>query len=458
MDAGPPSRLHSYLPTTSERCYMSNTSILRGWVDQPDNRGTFDIISSCFLTIFLCTWTCLHLNVPATKEGEWRPILRKFRWMMLTILGPEFAVAFAAGQRANAKRGLTTMRGMGYSCWTLRHSFYANMGGFVLQARDSTPFPIHGLHLIYLLEKGYLDLPEITSEEISDKSKANLLAKALVCLQTGWFMVQCFGRLAGSLPLTTLELVTISYVWCTWNIYAQWLRKPLDVSAPTILRPKASIAEILKADPAASEQYRQTPLDFVWDGRVSWTLNVQPFFHFRVDPRERPMPRILNDSLPWLNSAVDSAVCVFVIVFYGAIHMFGWNLIFPTRTERIIWRLSVLALLCTSAAFCILELLKGIYRAAYLLHINNKKMTFKSVYYVYANKIDNLGGARELPIHNKELDEGVVPIWQMVFMVPLGVLYLFSRLYIIVEALTSLRALPAGAFQNAQWTTFIPHL
>ena len=289
------------------------TSTTHGWVNQPDNRGTFDIISSCFLTTCLCTWTCLHLNVPTPKEGSWRPIVRKLRWMMLTILGPEFAVTFAAGQRANAKRGLRTMREMGYSEWTLRHSFYANMGGFVLQARDSTPFPIHGLHLTYLLKEGYLKLPEITSEEISDKSKANLLAKALVCLQTGWFVVQCFGRLGQGLPLTTLELITISYVWCTWASYAQWLNKPLDVTAPTILRTQASIEEILRnAGPAASEPYRQTPLDFVWDGRVSWTLNVQPFLHFRVDPRQRPMPRILNDSLPWFDSAIDVVVCVLV--------------------------------------------------------------------------------------------------------------------------------------------------
>lgn len=438
---------------------MSNsTSTLHGWVDQPNTRGTFDIIWSCFLTIFLCTWTCLHLNVPASKEGPWRPVLRKFRWMVLTILGPEFVFAFAAGQRFNARRALNTMRGMNYSEWTLRHSFYANMGGFVLQARDSAPFPIHGLHIIYLLKEGYLDLPEITSEEISDKSKANFLAKALVCLQTGWFVVQCSSRLAQNLSLTTLELVTISYVWCTWSIYAQWLRKPLDVTAPTALRIQASTAEILlKAGPAASELYRQTPLDFVWDGRHSWTLDVQPFLHFRVDPRERPMPRILNDSLPWFDSAIDAAVCIFVIVFYGAIHMFGWDLLFPTRTEKTMWRLAALVLLCTTAAICIWEMLWGIFRAAYLLHINNKIIKFTSIYYVYANKIEKISGAAGLPIRNKAFDDRVVTYGHMAFITPLAVLYLLSRLYIIVEALASLRALPSSSFQTVQWTTFIPH-
>lgn len=102
-----------------------------------------------------------------------------------------------------------------------------------------------------------------------------------------------------------------------------------------VLRIQASIAELLlKGGPAASQPHRQTPLDFVWDDRVSWTFNVQPILHFRLDPRERPMPRILNDSIPWFDSAVDAAVCIFVIVFYGAIHICGWNLLFPTRTEN----------------------------------------------------------------------------------------------------------------------------
>ena len=372
---------------------------------------------------------------------------------MLTILGPEFAVGFAAGQRANAKRGLHTMRRVGYSEWTLRHSFYANMGGFILQARDSTPFPIHGLHLIYLLKEGYLNLPEITSEDISDKSKANLLAKALVCLQTGWFVVQCLGRLGQGLPITTLELITISYVWCTWAIYAQWLNKPLDVATPMVLKTEASMTDILrKAGPAASD------LDFVFDGRNSWTLNVQPFSHFLVDPRERPMPRILNDSLPWLDSVVDTVVCIFVIVFYGAIHMFGWNLHFPTSTEQTIWRLAALVLLCSTAAFCISELLWGVFRAAYLLHLNKQKLKPSSIYYVWANKIEKIKGANELPIHDKEFEEAGVTYWHIVFIGPLGVLYVFCRLYVLGEALAALRALPSGCFQNVHWTTFIPHL
>lgn len=149
-------------------------STLKGWVANPNTQGTFDIIQSSVLTIFFCTWTCLHLNVPAVNEGALVPILRKFRWMVLTILAPEFVTVLAAGQRADAKRVRDELHELGYSQWTLRQSFYANMGGFILCPRDSTPFPIHGFHLVYLVEKDYMTLPSMTSDEIADKSKAFL--------------------------------------------------------------------------------------------------------------------------------------------------------------------------------------------------------------------------------------------------------------------------------------------
>ena len=378
--------------------------------------------------------------------------------MLLTLLGPEFVVALAAGQRANAKRSTHHIRVMGHSEWTLRHSFYSNMGGFVLQPRDSVPFPIHGLHIVYLVEKGYLKLPDLTSKEISDKSKANGLSKVLVCLQTGWFVVHCIGRVAQSLPLTILELTTISYAWCAWAIYLLWLQKPLDVEVPTVLRIEVSTADILvHAGSAASEPCRQIPLDFVYDGRHSWTLDVQPFLHFRVDPRERPMPRILNDSIHWLSSPVDSATVVFVIIFYGAIHVFGWNVIFPTRTEEILWRIAAVVLIYSATAFCLWIVLLDTIRSLRLLHINRKKIGFRSFYYTYRNHFDKIPGGEGLPIRDKLIPEAVVTYGQLFFFVPVVVLYVLSRLYIIVEALASLRALPDAAFLTVRWANFIPH-
>jgi hypothetical protein len=61
-----------------------------GWQDGPTERGTLTLVYSCLVTIFACTWTVLHLNVPALHEKQWRIALRKAKWMAITILIPEF--------------------------------------------------------------------------------------------------------------------------------------------------------------------------------------------------------------------------------------------------------------------------------------------------------------------------------------------------------------------------------
>lgn len=143
---------------------MTNSTTFRGWVDQPEARGTFDIVWGSLLAIWLCVWTCLHLNVPEIDEGRLGPVFRKFRWMIFTVFAPELTLALAAGQRANARRTTEGLHTMGFSEWTSRHSFYVNMGGVILQPRDSAPFPIHGIHLIWLIKEGYTSIPEITKE------------------------------------------------------------------------------------------------------------------------------------------------------------------------------------------------------------------------------------------------------------------------------------------------------
>ena len=39
-----------------------------GWMDSAGHRGTTDLLSTCLSTIFLCTWTAVHHDVP--KQGQ----------------------------------------------------------------------------------------------------------------------------------------------------------------------------------------------------------------------------------------------------------------------------------------------------------------------------------------------------------------------------------------------------
>lgn len=53
------------------------------------------LVWSCLATIITCTWSALHLNVPARNDGLWTRSVRKVKWVCITILFPEFVFAKA---------------------------------------------------------------------------------------------------------------------------------------------------------------------------------------------------------------------------------------------------------------------------------------------------------------------------------------------------------------------------
>ena len=40
------------------------------WQPEPGNRGTYGLLSSCVITMVLCVWTAVHLNIPEIDEPE----------------------------------------------------------------------------------------------------------------------------------------------------------------------------------------------------------------------------------------------------------------------------------------------------------------------------------------------------------------------------------------------------
>lgn len=127
--------------------------------------------------------------------------------------------------------------------WTPVHSFYALMGGFVFDdSRNSDSFPssggeeqvvIHRTLLLWLAENEPDLIPDISTGHITDKSKANRLAKFLACIQASWFGLQVITRLGLGLAVTLLELNVFAHVVCALLTYAFWWNKPLDIDEPT---------------------------------------------------------------------------------------------------------------------------------------------------------------------------------------------------------------------------------
>ena len=441
--------LHFAIASAVSTSNATSSGHREGWVSQPDGRGTFDIIWSSLFTIFLCTWTSLHLNVPALKETYWQQCVRKFKWMVMAIMAPEFLVAFATGQKVEARRSVEMWKGSGFNDWTMRHGFYANMGGFILQPKDSQPFPINAKQLHYLVTRNYVRYPQITAKEVWDKSKQDGFQKTLTMLQTVWFVLQCLGRAIQHLPLTTLELTTFSFVFCNFASYYQWSNKPLDVESPTILHCEASTKDILIQAgnwPDAEKPYKQTPLDFIDNQSPSWLTEIQPRLHFRMGPRERPLPRFTNDRFPVIGAGPDSILLFIVILAYCCLHFIAWRFSFPTRVEKILWRAGCVAIVATSFIFLACETYQDGHRLGrwdrwYIKLFPKREGTLH----------------RMSTMEKRMREREFVPLWEVIIMSPVTMVYALARTYIVVEVFVSLRSLPNGAFDSVHWSDYIPH-
>ena len=114
------------------------------YVTPPNTRGTLQILWSCLATLILCTWTIQHLNVPPQSRPQsiqrrLRRLATKLKWMLITLLAPEFVVGLAISDYRSA-----TSLAPQFKCfaeedgveWTVAHCFLANMGGFEIQFPD----------------------------------------------------------------------------------------------------------------------------------------------------------------------------------------------------------------------------------------------------------------------------------------------------------------------------------
>ncbi|KAH6712701.1 hypothetical protein BKA61DRAFT_607629 [Leptodontidium sp. MPI-SDFR-AT-0119] len=129
--------------------------------------------------------------------------------------------------------------------WTPEQAFFAVMGGFAIEVDFSNPQTQTNtprLERRLVTTEGVIQLaklgliPSISTSEIQERSKADVIAKILVLAQITWFGMQVVGRLAGKLPLTLLEVHTAVHVVCTIGIYLLWLKKPYDVLSSAVLK------------------------------------------------------------------------------------------------------------------------------------------------------------------------------------------------------------------------------
>lgn len=119
---------------------------LVGWESPNNYRSTSEIIWSCLAIFLVCTWKCMHLNIPSEKERGttgWvkvlgiplakpspelrRRWLKRVGWMFVLAIAPELGVMISVNQRHEAEELYDTHKHMD---WSIVHAYYANLGGF----------------------------------------------------------------------------------------------------------------------------------------------------------------------------------------------------------------------------------------------------------------------------------------------------------------------------------------
>lgn len=135
-----------------------------GWTSRPSGRGTMDIMWSCSLTTFLCCWSVMVVNVPAPGSTAWQALKQRLLCLCLCALAPEIIFQTALGQWYPARRAAKLFHQPKhknkYKNWSIKYSFFADMGVIRLRSPDFPSFPINAKQLHYLVDKGYIEYPE----------------------------------------------------------------------------------------------------------------------------------------------------------------------------------------------------------------------------------------------------------------------------------------------------------
>ncbi|PMD12848.1 hypothetical protein NA56DRAFT_652206 [Hyaloscypha hepaticicola] len=133
------------------------------WKAGPKDRGTLGLVFSCVITLFLCVWTTVHVNIEppdavnptlarfipikALKKNDTllkflaKRSVRKLGWGSFTLLVPEGVMAIATYERKTAYLLRDAVNAIinkreGVEQWDLSLAYYAIMGGFVIHKAD----------------------------------------------------------------------------------------------------------------------------------------------------------------------------------------------------------------------------------------------------------------------------------------------------------------------------------
>jgi len=189
-------------------------------------RSEWNIVWSCFATIFACSWVAIHPNVPGPSDSSMRIFVRRLALMGCMLIVPELVIVWAVREWFAAHEIAEKHEDRG---WTITHGFFISMGGFMLYENDVITRVAKREDLERLGTGHWANGSE---KDIQDKSKGDSFSKGFAILQTTWFVSQCIARGVAGLVITELELATLAFALLNGILSFFWWNKPQNVSYP----------------------------------------------------------------------------------------------------------------------------------------------------------------------------------------------------------------------------------
>ncbi|KAF3929040.1 hypothetical protein ABW20_dc0102698 [Dactylellina cionopaga] len=353
-----------------------NTTMV-GWMRESAGRGTLSLVTTCLLTMFICTWVVIHRRVYArVSVGQ----CHKAALFLKAIVAPEFIAVESLQEWSQARKivaACSEFKDDQNNSMELIQAFYLGMLALRYRTSETTARIIWPNQYAWLLQNHLIkwkDHPKwgLSKRDIEDKSSTDGFAKATALAQVFWFMAQCIIRAVHNLPLAPLESMTISYIPLFAATYFFWWFKPKDIMSPTVV-------DLPLMTSAQREEFEEMAVSYNFDDECLpiqtslwnvWTLTPRIFE--KEYEEERKKERLQTQEIYYqgvkselritvgeqvnhkgetvvahwdpdlYGSKLWPLICLFGASF-GGLHLISWETHFPTFVELWLWRAAAIA-------------------------------------------------------------------------------------------------------------------